>query len=187
MGPRLLILLVVAAGLAVLIATKTSAPPAESIQGPSDYNDDERGRKLSQIREQQRMLCERELPGEQVEAAPTVQVEVDPTGKKNRLFFFVTEPNGYYLDGLTILFYYKPKPDTVPEDSPLQFEAIINKYVKANEPLKSCLEIVSAELRFINGNMGKSVNWAAEVVHYCHARTANPDPLPELAEATSCD
>jgi hypothetical protein len=186
MGPRFLILLVVVAGMAVFLATRTAAPPVDN-SPIQDAVLDPKERSGPALEIQKKMLCERELPGEQVEAAPTVQVEVDPTGKKNRLFFFVTEPNGYYVDGLSIRFYYKPTPDTTLEDSPFQWVEIINKYVKANEPLKSCLEVVSAELRFINGNIGRSENWAAEVVHYCHARTKNPEPLPELAEAMSCD
>ena len=185
MKPRLVILIVLAGGLAVYFATRASAPPTEEPEFKDDMSAEDRAR----IREQQKMLWERDLPGEEPPEPPdlSIQVEVDASGAKNRLFYYVTEANGYYVESFDIDFWYKPTPDIEFDDSPLAFSQPVNDYLPANAALEGCLEIVPAEIGRIDNHMGTSENWEAEITAYGRARMQNPDPLPDLAKATSCD
>lgn len=183
MKARIVILFVVAAGLAVYLATRASAPPGAE----PNLSDGLSEKDKKDIRERQKLLWQFDLPGEDVPADLAIQVEVDTSGKKNRLFYYISEAHGYYVETFEALFYYKPTPETTPDDSPLTSNQYINDYVKANETLTGCLEIVPAEIQYIGDTMGTSENWAAEIMRYGRARVENPDPLHPVTKITKCD
>lgn len=189
MGARLIILVVVAGALAVYFAVAKNREPVtielEELpeEGPS-------ADELAKIREVQQILTDRPLPGREPAAIPdvAVSVEVDRTSGKNRLFFNITEAHGYYVESFRVGVWYKPSGrDIDPEDSPLHFEVYVNDYVKVNDTLRTCAEVVPAELSRVGGDMGTSANWDAEIGWHGRAREKDPDPLPPLARATSCD
>ncbi len=185
MSPRLIILVVAAGGLAVYLANRSTAlkvevpPYVAVIPGVS----------LEHIRETQKTVWEREVSGVPPAVPPefTVQVEVDPSGKKNRLHYYVDELQGYYVQGFNVELWYKLTPDTEPEDSPLLVTANVNDFIKANETFHGCLEVVPAELRTVDADIGQSEDWAGRVVMYGDVRVQNPDHFPPLARATTCD
>jgi hypothetical protein len=185
MKPRLIILIVAAAGLAVYFATRAAAPPKEETTLSDGISDAERQR----IRDMQTPLAARDLLGDEpAEPADlSIRVEVDPGSEKNRLYYHITEAHGYYVETFYIEFWYKPTPDTSADASPLFLTHHANEYLKANETLSSCIEIVPAELSRVGGDMGTTENWEAWVADYGRARTENPDPLPEIAKVAKCD
>jgi hypothetical protein len=58
----------------------------------------------------------------------------------------------------------------------------VNKYLRANDTLVDCMEIVGPELKMIGGDMGADENWGAQVTRYGRARMKDPDPLPMPAD-----
>ncbi len=184
MKTRLVILIVLAAGLAIYFAMRTAAPTPEEQQFKPHMTDQER----DMYRALQTTLSKRDLPGDEPaeEAEFDIQVEVDPTGKKNRLYYYLTESHGYYAETFDIHFYYRPTPDTEYDDSPLA-TAHIDQFLNANEVGAGCIEVVPAELVDIGDDIGTSENWSAVVVNYGRARAENPDPLPPFEKAIHCD
>lgn len=184
MKPRLVILVVAAAGLALYMATRTTAPPVDEVEDGPALSGDE----LANIRLLQTLLELRPLGGTEPPEIPdlSIQAEVDPTGEKNRLYYYITEAHGYYVETFRITFYYKPDPDTSIEDSPLRVPTYLDDYLKANDTLRSCIEIVPGELGLVGGAMGTSEQWGAEITDYGRARMQNPDPLPPLTEMDKC-
>ncbi len=184
MKPRIVILIVTVAGLAIYLATRATAPPVEDIE----FEDTITGEELRKIRLIQTLLAKRPLPGsEPAEASDlAIQVEVDESIEKNRLYFYITEAHGYYVETFEIYFYFNPDPDNPREDDARACSAYIDDYVKANETLKGCIEVVPAEIQTIGGDMGTSENWEAEIVSHGRARMQNPDPLPPLTETGKC-
>ena len=182
MSIRLVILLVLVVCLAVAFAVRSSAPPPAPTAAELDSG--LTPEELNEIRIQQTPIVERELAGSKPEVPPEffVYVRVDPTGKKNRLYLDVTEAHGYYVEGLTLDVWFSPGgAETGPGRSGV-FTHYINKYLKANETLVDCMDLVRPEIERIGGDMGVDADWAADVVRYGRARVANPDPLPIPAD-----
>ena len=169
MSIRLIILLLAAGGLAVGFAMKVSSPQ-EVIEEPEVFEPDPC----------QTPLANRTLVGKEPETEPVfdVQVEVDHSTNKNRLVFNVSELHGYYVESIRILYWYRTRPDMTPEESPLRLEHYMDKYISSNEVLRECIELVPAEMRHIDGDIGEAENGAAEVTDYNRARLVNPDNLP---------
>ena len=188
MNPRLLILLVLAVVLAVVLAKKVSnpPPPVETDEANEEFMSDE---DEARVRETQKMLSQRPLPGEEPPVPPEldIQVAVNQTSGKNRLDFWISEAHGYYVETFKIEFWYKENPDMDSERSPLRFEDFRDKYVPAKGTLKDCMEVVPAELRHVGGAMGTDENWGARILWHGRARVKNPDPLPALANVSRCD
>ncbi len=183
---RFVLMIAAASGLALHLATRT--PKAEDygptrVAGIGERPDGP----LDPTRIQ--MIWQQDISGEEPEDEPefSVRVTLDPTDGKNRVYYEITEANGFYVDSFKVDFWYKKNPDMLFEDSPLAKSVIINDYLKADETLEGCLEWVPAELREIYGDMGTSENWAAEVSFYHRARLENPETLPTVVKATSCD
>lgn len=195
MGVRLVILVVIAAGLAVFFAVRKPANPVEIEQAilTSPENPDmtpgER-EELIRSRATQTPLGQRPLPGEEPAIPPEleIRVEANPESGKNRLIFYINEAHGYYVEEFDIRFWWKPDgQDIAMEDSPLVVvHRIINKYLKANETFQDCLEVVDAELIRVGGSIGKTENWAAAILRHGRAREKNPDPLPLLPNVPPC-
>ena len=137
----------------------------------------------------QKALSERDLPGREPAEEPEffINVTVDPTGRKNRLFLDVSEAHGYYVETFRFVVWYKPTPATTLGESPLRIEDFKDVYLAANETLRVCVDLVPSDLAKTNGDMGADENWDAVIVRHGRAREQNPDPLPILADAFDCD
>ncbi len=183
MKPRLVILAVAAAALAIYWGTRT-ATPVEELEDVPTHNEQE----LTELRLRQTLLELRPLEGSEPpeEADLSIQVEVDPTDGKHRLYYYITEAHGYYVETFNIAFYHKPDADTPIEDGEPDVTTYVNNYLKANDTFKSCIEIVPAEFALIGRDMGTSQQWEARIESYGRARMQNPDPLPPLTEMNSC-
>ena len=183
MKPRLIILIVAAAGLAVFFAVRASAPKVEEPELKGLLSEEQ----LRDIRDQQKMLQDRVFDCEQTDDVYlAIRVEVDPADKKNRLYFYITEENGCFVETFNVTFFYKPTPDTTPAESPYVFTQFLNQYVAANDTFKGCIEVVPPELARVGGDMGTSENWGAEIIDFHSACLDNPDPLPTVPKMT-CD
>ncbi|MCH7885374.1 MAG: hypothetical protein IIC01_09000 [Planctomycetes bacterium] len=181
---RLIILVVVAGVLAVMFAVRSTAPPAgvAANQQNSFLSSDE-GKSREQVALEQQTLLQRDLPGEEPPepADLSVRVEVDPTGGKNRLYLYISEAHGYYVEDFTVVIWHKGDGDvTEPEDAALQVNHPINKFLKANETLVDCLELVKPELDKVGGDIGQTGDWEAIVERYGRARAENPVEFPPL-------
>ena len=65
----------------------------------------------------------------------------------------------------------------------------MNKYLKSNDTLVDCMEVVPAELGDIGGDIGETSNWDAEIVTWMaeRVRESDPDPFPLIYESDRCD
>jgi len=185
MKARLILLVVVAAGLAVGLALRPAKPPETSFEGTID---DALNRSKEDLRMQGELLWRRPLPGEEPPEPPVlhIDVNVDTSSGKNRLVYNITEEHGYYVESFKVEFWYKDEEHPTKEDSPLVIPVPIENYVKANDTLTSCIEVVPAELAEIGGDIGTSENWEATIERHGRYRAQNPDPLPPLADAHTC-
>ncbi len=178
--------------MAIFLAMRP-APPAQDMVAAEEptFLPAEEGQSLEDIRVVQTMLTERELPGEEpaIPAEFNIQVEVDPSGEKNRLYYYIDELHGFYVETFRLELWYLPTPDTTQDESPLMVPALINDYIKANETYKGCLEVVPAELNDLAGDtgIGTDENWRGRVIYYDRARETNPDPLPPVVRMSTCD
>jgi len=183
MKPRFLILLALAIGLAAYLANAAKNKPttvAEIDDQPSFISNS--GETFEEMQAGKDPLWKRPLPGSEPSQKPEfdIRVEVDSSGKKNRLYLFVSEKHGFYVESLTMRVWYKGPGVTGPGDSPIKATTVKEIYIKANETLRTCMEIVPAELIRVNGQIGTSANWDAEMIKYGRARDKNPDPLPHI-------
>ncbi len=183
MKPRLIILAVAAAALAIYWGTRT-ATPVDELEDVQIMSVEE----LTKLRLLQTLLELRPLEGSEppVEADLSIQVDVVPTDEKHRLYFYITEAHGYYVETFEIAFYHKRDADTPIEEGEPDVTTYVNNYLKANDTFKSCIEIVPAEFALIGRDMGTSQQWEARIESYGRARMQNPDPLPPLDQADRC-
>lgn len=180
---RLIILVVVAGALAVMFALRSTAPPSEVVANQQNSFMADGGKTREQVALEQQTLLQRDLPGEEPPepADLSVRVEVDPTGGKNRLYLYISEAHGYYVEDFTAVIWHKGDGDVAgPEDAALQVTHPINKFLKANETLVDCLELVKPELDKVGGHIGQTGDWEAIVERYGRARTENPVEFPSL-------
>lgn len=192
MSVRLVILILLAGGMALYFAAgKNKAPTTiEVVEVQEDELPPEEKHRLD---EERKTLAQRPLPGREPEDPPeapedfSVVVEVDHSSGKNRLYFNISEKHGYYVETFRLLAWYKKPGVTGPENSPLTVPDYVNDYLKANDTLRRCIEIVPAELSRVGGDMGTSENWEARIDEYNRARVKDPDPLPRVTRMHSCD
>lgn len=184
MSPRLIILIVLAGGMAVYLATRTTAPAEEPLARIGAE-----GHSLNQTDDAAIPLEDRPLEGEEPSemAEFDVRVEVDPAGMKTRLFFYITEKHGYYVEVPELVFWYVAKPGLGLEDTDLRIPHLLNDFIRANETYNGCVDVVPAELVDVGGDIGTDQNWAAQVESWGRARLENPDPLPIVVHAMSCN
>lgn len=133
-------------------------------------------------------LMERELPGEDppTPAEIDVRVEVDTSSGKNRLVYYLSESQGYYVETFALEFWYVTGPDMDLIDAPIRFVQRVNDYVEVNKELSGCIEVTPGELRPVGGDIGNSDNWYVELLWYHRARVQNPDPLPPIIIMNKC-
>jgi hypothetical protein len=184
MSARLVILLVLAVILGVALYAKMSAaPPAEARTAGADDNHGISREELAKIRECQKTLPQRDLPGEEPVEPPelSAQIEVDRASDKNRLCIYITEAHGYYVETFRLRAWFKGRDEASGEETRIyEFGHIVNKYLKANDTLKECLEVVPAELAKFGGDIGTDEDWGVEIAFHGRARMQDPDPLPRL-------
>jgi len=187
MSARLLILIVLAGGLAVYFADQCRQAPA-AVEPTTEGDDGMTEEELKQKRVEQTELCMRPLPGREPAEPPNlaVTVEVDRSSGKNRLYFNITESHGYYVETFRIQVWYKREGVTGPENSPLRWTLYVDNFLKANETFRTCAEVVNAELSRVGGDMGTTQNWDAKILWHCRAREKNPDPLPLVTDMDRC-
>ncbi len=187
MNARLLILIVVAGALAVGLALRPMKPEKAGQTKPGYQVPG--NRTIEAIRQGKQSLKKRNLPGETPPEAPIfhIDVEVDRSNGKNRLVYYLTEEHGYYVQWFRINFWYTDGTIESADESPLVVPQAIERYLKANDTLTYCLEVVHPELEKIGGDIGTSENWEATIVSYGRYRAQNPDPLPVLGEAGACN
>jgi hypothetical protein len=187
MKPRLLILIVAAAGLAVYFASLKSRPVSTKVDAPDEsiLSDEER----KQIDLTQKMLDTFPLSGkEPAEPADlSVLVEVDRSKGKNRLYFTISERHGYYVEQLKVRLWWKKGGVKEPKDSPLDAEQFFDRYLKANETLRLCMEVVPFELAKVGGDIGRTEDWGSEIAWHGRVRDKNPNPLPPDKDLGRCD
>lgn len=181
MNPRLLILIVIAAGMAIYFA---------AVRGSAKNNTDISADAEGDLAPFQGTLDTLKLAGAKPPVSPdvAVQVEVDRSRGKNRLFFTITEAHGFYVEQFQVRFWYVNEGVTEPEDSPIDLTQFFDRYLPANDTLRVCMELVPAELVKVNGDMGETNNWMAEIDWHGRARATNPDPMPPRTDLEhSCD
>ncbi len=193
MKARLLILVVLAGGLAVWAATRPPTVIDGGDDGPTIMTSDGSTQKVASddINEAQKMLWERELPGEEPaeEVNLSMDLEIETSNGKNRMVFYITEAHGFYVEDFDINFWYTGGDENMdPRDSPLSVKhRAANRYLEANGTLKECIELVPGELRHIDYDIGETEDWNAEIVKHGRARAKNPDPLPILSDVPRCN
>ncbi len=193
MSARLIILVVVAAGMAVWLATKpATVKSTESVPGEDVISlSNARGDDINTIRLTQTPLWKRELAGEEPPDKPDVSIthEVDTSTGKNRIYLYLTEAHGYYVESFDIdLWYTGGEEIDEPDDADLSFNFKCNNFIPANGTLETCVEVVPAELAKIGDDIGTTKDWAVRVKtpSYSRARVNSPDPLPLLADLITC-
>ncbi len=189
MKPRLLILIVLAGGLAVYFATAPKKTTADADSTVDTLAGDDRGLTEQQNKELITELAMLPLAGEEPPEAPdvSVSIEVDTSTGKNRLVIVLSESHGYYAESFRVRVWYKETPDMDFSSSPLAFDHVVDKYIKANETLRVCFEVVPAELSRVGGDIGTSENWGAEVSSVGRAREHNPKQLRHRPDDGRCD
>jgi hypothetical protein len=181
MGVRLLVLVVVAGGLSVYLSAKNLASPAAVRSPDTRYlgpgGDLIRPANMDGVCE---TVGAQPISGHEPEVEPDieVQVEVDTSSGKNRLYFTISEAHGYYLDEFRLLAWWVSEGVSGPDDSPLTVPVYLNQFKKANETLRTCIELVPAELAKVGGDIGASANWDVMLVYYGRAREKNPEKFP---------
>lgn len=192
MKPRLIILVVLAIGIAGFWAWKQSqkgkaGPTVESIDDGSESSGMSQA-EIDAIREKQKLLFERELDCDRAPGDPdvSVRVEVDTSGGKNRMWLYYTEAHGWYAQYFVTDIWYTGGDDTVEKfDSPFSFEVRKNEFVRSKDTLRTCIEVNPGELTLAGGAIGKTGDWKAEVTYTDpRACVTDPDPLPALPEST---
>ncbi|MBI4719308.1 MAG: hypothetical protein HY763_16045 [Planctomycetes bacterium] len=194
MSARLVILIVVAAALAVFFAVrKPAAPPSAAAVDDDALVESPEARADRELADIVNTPLHRRgpLPGEDPNPPPEldVKVEVDTSGGKNRLVLYISEKHGYYVEWFSIDFWHvaNEAQRTDPKGTPFFTNYVLDRYLKANETLRDCIEIVDAELlRTKTKTIGTADDWAARISKYGRARAKNPDPLPIVNTVERC-
>ena len=181
MGARLIVLIVLGAGLAVYYGTRTPVAPDAHVK-IQEFDSDKP--------EPGQMLWHYDLPGEQPAEPPDLELSlsIDPADGKNRIYFTISEAHDYYVESFVLEFWYLTDPDTEFHESPIQIEQPVDLYVKAGEVLEYCTDVVFAELDLIGGEMGTIDNWAGRITGRGSTRYRSANP-PELRreEVSGCN
>lgn len=189
MTVRLLILLMLAGGLAAYLVTRATAPPAPTCHEQAFLPGDD-DLTLEQIRSKaQGNLSDYDFDCDAPPEPPAFEfdVRVRPGDPKHRLYFDVRETHGCFVAYLNIAFFYKPEPDSSIDASPLIVPHTVPTFLVERRTLTSCIEVVDRELKMIGGQIGTSENWGAEMTSIGRACRQAPDPLPPVSDLPACE
>jgi len=181
MKTRLILLLVLAIGMTMFLVFRPKTPENQQPDFEQTLTAEQELMKIP--------LSQRDLPGDEPPepAEVRVSVEVDPQDAKNRLYLVFSEAHGYYVETLQVDIYHAVTDDETGEQELQYFMSNpFDVYIEAKEVLRHCILLVPAEMQRIDGNLGTSDDWEAEVTSYGRARVENPDPLPPLPEESWC-
>jgi hypothetical protein len=173
MGARLIILIVLGAGLAMFYALR---PPAAENAGIKEQDP------TGEAAEIGKMLWRNDPPNcpkANIEPDLSLSWSVDPLDGKNRIYIELSESHEFYVQSFVLEFWYMPDAATECEDSPLCINVPLDVYIKAGEFYEGCADINDAELREIGGDMGNTDNWGGNIVDYSMTRACTENP-PEL-------
>jgi hypothetical protein len=185
MKTRLVILLVVAIGMALALVFRPKTPEGQEQQFQQEMTPEE----LALTELMKTPLSQRDLPGEEPPepAEVRVSVQVDPQETKNRLYLLFSEAHGYYVESLKVDIYRVVTDEETGEEELQYFMSNpFDCYIQAREVLRQCILLVPSEMERIGNDLGTSEDWVAEVVSYGRARVENPDPLPPLPDESWC-
>lgn len=171
--PLVYILLVVLAALGIAYTQKDKwASKPEPLEDPDSLPVD------PGIAEMQTPLSERPLAGEEPEADPkfNVQIELDTNSGSGVMHFTLIEEHGYYVEAPQIRFWKKGDERNFIE------QPYENRFLTAGGSLRLKFSFTPFELadKFKN-DLGTADDWEASVT-FGRAREKNPDPLPLIYE-----
>lgn len=170
---RLLILIAFLAFVIGVVFVTKSRKSSEVLEVTENNVDGgEVGKRLDQM-----MLREHDLPGEEPAVPPEfhVDVQIDTSGGKNKVIFTITEAHGYFAETFRIAWWKKGF-------ERVKFDDFANVYLKANDTLVREIYAVPAELAQIDGDMGETGDWEAEVVEHGRVRLETPENWPPTDE-----
>ncbi|MCO6436492.1 MAG: hypothetical protein J5J06_05340 [Phycisphaerae bacterium] len=191
MKPRLIILVVLAIGIAGYWAWKVSSAKPESTVPelkPQVPPEEETDPEIRDARIRGEELWKRQVDCERAPGEPdvSVRVEVDTSTGKNRMWLYFTEAHGWYAQYFAVDIWYTGGDESVDKfDSQYSFEVRKNEFIRAKDTLRTCIELNPGELARVGGSIGKTGDWKAEVTYTDpRACVTDPDPLPALPDST---
>jgi len=186
MSARLVILVVLAGGLAVYFAVRPKPMPKAQAEGEDMTIITADGQTRDDI--VTKTVSEQPISGTAPADPPdlSVQVDVDTSGGRNRLLFTISEAHGWYADTFNVVAWRVGPGVDGPDDSPLSVAVHVNDFLKANETLQTCADVVPAELSRVGGQIGRTEDWGARIISHGRVREKNPDPLPRVSAAGRC-
>ena len=166
---RLIILVVFLAfvvGVVFVTKNRTASqdvPPTETSMDPEE--DDESIAKIE--------LSALPLPGKKPSVPPEfhVDVQIDSSGGRNKVILTITEAHGYFAETFRIAWWKKGF-------ERVRFDHYANDYLEARGTLVEEIFAVPAELDQIDGDIGQTGDWEAEVVEHGRVRLETPENWP---------
>lgn len=182
MGARLLILVIVAGGLAVYFAVQ----PAKQAAGGDSEGEDIlvlHGEGQADVDVVKATVAEQPIGGTEPSVEPEfiIQLEVDRTGGRSRLVVNLSEKHGFYADTFDIEVWRKGPNVTGPMDSPHSFIIHINNFLRANSTFRTCADVMPSELDRFGGDIGTPADWDFQLLRFGRVREKDPDPLPRVS------
>ncbi len=184
MNARLLILILLAAGLAIGFVVMRSSEPTKVAQvedGPTDDGPIAVG--VNTDLRSDLLFTRTPPPGDTPAEDPefVVDVRVDSVSGKNQLLFDIIETHGYYVESLRVRFWRNVVNEQTGAVEKLEKVAPfpIDHYIKARETLTWTVGLAPAEIDKFGGDMGEDDDWGAEVDEWNIVRAENPNPLPK--------
>ena len=118
-------------------------------------------------------LSELPLPGEEPDVPPEfhVDVQIDPTGGRNKVILTITEAHGYFAETFRIAWWKKGF-------ERVRFDHYVNDYLEAKGTLVQEIFAVPGELDQIDGELGQTGDWEAEVTEHGRVRLETPENWP---------
>ncbi|HNQ24520.1 MAG TPA: hypothetical protein PKK06_15655 [Phycisphaerae bacterium] len=178
MNIRFVILLVFLVFLVVVVVVmKTDRQQTQTGIVDESMNDDVMTpAEREKLEAAQKMLQDLPLPGEEPTVRPEfhVEVRVDTSDGKNRLWMVITEAHGYFAETFRLAFWKKGYEQH-------RWDHFVNDYLKARGTLVVESFVVPAELLRVGGDMGQTGDWEAEVVEHGRVRAETPPNWPPHA------
>jgi len=170
---RLLILIAFLAFVIGVVFVTRSRKSSEVLEvTETNVDEGESGGRIDQM-----MLREHALPGEEPAVPPEfhVDVQIDSSEGKNKVILTITEAHGYFAETFRIAWWKKGF-------ERVRFDHFANAYLEAKGTLVQEIFAVPAELAQIDGEMGETGDWEAEVVEHGRVRLETPENWPPTNE-----